>query len=173
MPTRIRSEANNITHEALLLRLSYDPETGVFVWISGKRKGRKAGSFGKLGYRYIQIGKYNYMEHRLAWFYVNGRWPKEEIDHIDRSHGNNRISNLREANRFQQHGNRTMNRNNSTGFRGIYPCCGKWKVLIWGDGESKYLGLHETIEAALAVFNAAALEKWGPQFYTPQLPPKP
>ena len=48
-------------------------------------------------YQRITIGGYDYYAHRLAWFYVYGEWPVNELDHIDEDKENNAIDNLREA----------------------------------------------------------------------------
>jgi len=95
-----------LTHEALLDLLEYKESTGVFFWrrnINRRiRKGKIAGGpHGRNGYVIIHITledkSYKYRAHRLAFFYVNKRWPAAVIDHIDRDITNNRIENLREC----------------------------------------------------------------------------
>lgn len=44
--------------------------------------------------------------HRAMWAYVHGRWPDGFLDHINGNPSDNRISNLREATRFQNAKNR-------------------------------------------------------------------
>ena len=37
--------------------------------------------------------------HRLVWFYIHGKWPEMELDHINNNKRDNRIENLREVTR--------------------------------------------------------------------------
>ena len=67
--------------------------------------GDLAGSIGKTGYRVIGINSALYKAHRLAWLYVYGTWPKRELDHRNRKPDDNKIKNLRPANRYLQTAN--------------------------------------------------------------------
>jgi hypothetical protein len=90
---------NDVTVEQLKAKVSYDPDTGVFIWKKHKIKekiGTIAGSTDEL-YTKIFINSRSYLAHRLAWLYVYGTWPKDQLDHKDRNKKNNRISNLREC----------------------------------------------------------------------------
>ena len=100
-----------MTQEELHQLLDYNPETGEFFWKSCPAKkikfGQKAGSICKIhGYVLIGIKKKQYRAHRLAWLYVHGKWPYPEIDHINRVKTDNRIANLREADRSMNNLNR-------------------------------------------------------------------
>ena len=55
-----------------------------------------AGSVHSTGYVRIGIDGRKYTSHRLAWLYVHGVWPSDQIDHINRNRSDNRIANLRE-----------------------------------------------------------------------------
>ena len=59
-----------------------------------------------------------YRAHRLAWLYMTGKWPKEEIDHKDTNSLNDKIENLRICNDFQNKANRKTPSTNKTGFKG-------------------------------------------------------
>lgn len=90
-----------LTVERLKALLEYEPETGAFRWKSPTnqriRRGIATGRVGTKGYLYIGIDRKSYMAHRLAWLYVHGHWPLEQIDHINRIKTDNRIANLRDV----------------------------------------------------------------------------
>jgi len=98
--------------------LEYDPETGVFIWKprttddkswNTKFAGEVAGSINNHGYRRIGIDGKIYMAARLAWLYVHGEWPKNEIDHINRVRDDNRMVNLRDVTSTENSNNRSDN----------------------------------------------------------------
>lgn len=91
----------DLTHERLREVLHYDPETGHFTW-RGPRRGRgarnpHAGGRREGGYIVICIDGRNHRANRLAWFYVTGEWPRQDVDHGDGDPGNNRWTNLRDV----------------------------------------------------------------------------
>ena|SRR3990167_1812976 len=92
-----------ISHKELLKRYIYNPETGDFYYRFQTIAGRKVNldkpvPYGKLdGYLNLYINGKMYRSHRLAWFYIHGKWPKFEIDHVDRNRANNSIKNLRDV----------------------------------------------------------------------------
>lgn len=106
--------------------LIYYPETGIFIW-NERRRGRKfgqiAGNLNKVsGYVCIVIDGNNYLAHRLAWLYVHGDFPSGEqsfIDHINGKKGDNRIVNLRKASHKENHRNKPITSNNSSGITGV------------------------------------------------------
>ncbi len=85
-------------------RIRYCSETGNFYHINpriGIKKGSIAG-YQRPNDSYIQIrmeGK-SYLAHRLAWLFHYGKYPKGEIDHINRVRNDNRILNLRDVSHF-------------------------------------------------------------------------
>lgn len=90
-----------LTVEFLREILSYDPNTGIFIWkktLSNRNKvGNVAGTISDRGYIVITINKKRLMAHRLAWMHYFGSEPNGVIDHLDGVHANNRISNLRDV----------------------------------------------------------------------------
>jgi hypothetical protein len=91
-----------ITAEELRARLRYDPETGEF----SRPDGGSVGCLNPEGYVAIRVARKQYRAHRLAWLYVTGSWPKNEIDHINRVRHDNRIANLRDVTRLENNDNR-------------------------------------------------------------------
>lgn len=149
-----------LTQERLKELLSYDPETGLFTWLSQHgarvRTGSVAGS--RTVKRYIRIGVDGalYMAHRLAWLYTYGVWPPQEIDHRDGVRWNNVLSNLRLATPSQNSQNqRGAHRDGTSGFLGVSRAGKKWKGQITYGGENVYLGRFDTAEQAHAAYLAA------------------
>lgn len=95
----------------------YEPETGVFTRLISRGKG-KAGDviagFRKDGYQIIRVDGEKILGHRLAWLYAHGRWPKQDIDHIDGNPSNNALANLRDVPRSVNISNQSRPRTNTT-----------------------------------------------------------
>ena len=142
-----------LTHEHLREILDYCPVTGIFRW-KVKRCGRAmpgqiTGALNSDGYKQIFLGGKHYKCHRLAWFYMTGEWPKNQIDHIDGNRGNNAFSNLREATNSQNQMNRSMAANNKSGVKGVcwYKSTQKWRAKIKFQGKET-IRYFQTIEEA-------------------------
>jgi hypothetical protein len=154
-----------MTSEQLKKVIAYDPETGIFIHRA--RKGRKrrflrAGCTSTLGYTIIKIGSTPYRAGRLAWLYMTGKWPENDIDHINRIRNDDRFCNLREATRSQNHANAELSSYNSSGLRGVsMHQCGKWQANIRIKGKLYYLGLFDTAEDAHEVYEEAAKRAFG------------
>jgi len=69
----------------------------------------------------------------------------------------NRRINLREANQKQQTRNRSMFKNNTTGFRGVYERSGRYRAGIRIDGKLKWIGTFDTKEEAARKFDVECL----------------
>lgn len=141
--------------------LHYDPDTGVFTWLvklGGRHNiGTIANSVDGKGYIRIQIDGRRYRAHRLAWFYVYGNWPKNNIDHRDRNRKNNRINNLRDRTQAENMRNTGMRPDNTSGYKGVTwdKVNQKWKAQMQVDGRMKFLGRFSKIKDAVSARNAA------------------
>ncbi len=157
-----------ISQQELKNILSYDPEMGQFTWINPSNKrmtGKRAGSVNSAGRRHIKIGSKYYKEHRLAWLYVHGYMPVEDIDHIDRNPLNNRIHNLRRATKTQNCYNREKPNRGRNPAKGVClePRSGNW--VSYGSYQKKriHIGTFESMELA-ALVSSEFREKYHGEF---------
>jgi len=149
-----------INQELLKEKLHYDKDTGIFTWTdsklnSNKVRGKEAGSISKTnGYIYISFllgGKHRkFGAHRLAWLYVYGEFPKEQLDHINHDRLDNRISNLREVTQRENLRNRSMPKNNTSGYNGVHfrKDTKKYQAKVKVDGRTIHLGYFKKAEDA-------------------------
>lgn len=147
-----------ITQKELKDKLTYNPATGHFYWLKGKMKDRvagcKCGNLPDQGYWEITINKKRYRAHRLAWLYMYGTLPDKLMDHIDHNRTNNAISNLKEVDKHTNAKNKTLYRNNKTGYPGVDPHGNNWKARIGVNGTKVLLGVFPTFEEAVAAKKA-------------------
>lgn len=154
----------SVTQDQLKELLHYDPETGVFTNKVTRnpraKQGAIAGSLNTLGYVVIQISMQKIHAHRLAWLYVYGCWPKNQIDHINRIRNDNRLCNLRDVTSSENIHNTSDNRKNTSGYRGVTwnRDRGKWQAQIMASKQYFHLGLYDSPEEAFAVVSAKRRE---------------
>src|SRR5260370_24153376 len=133
--------------------LLYDPDDGWFYnrVQRGQRGaiGEAAGHYDKDGYVIIQIKGIKYKAHRLAYVYMTGEWPEDEIDHKDGIPWNNTWLNLRDATRSDNCANSNLALGES-GFRGVKfdPITRTWRARIGYGYRRQYIGAYETAEEA-------------------------
>lgn len=156
-----------LSHERLIEALSYDPETGIFIWKQRNYRaaaGDIAGTIIGRGYRCIGIDGHRYPAHRLAWFYVHRRWPVNELDHENLRRDDNWIDNLREVTTGQNKCNCRTRKHNVSGLKGAFKRTGNrsgYVAKIVVDRKVIYLGSFETAEDAHAAYARASLEHHG------------
>ena len=144
-----------ITQTRLIELFVYNELTGEFLHRTTKRGGKNAGDtagcLNRNGYRVIRIDKKLMYAHRLAWLYVHGHLPPEEIDHINGLQYDNKIANLRPVCRVVNQQNiRKPLSNNKSGFIGVVYSKQhrKYKAGITIDGSNVHLGLFQDAETA-------------------------
>jgi len=146
-----------ITQKELKRILYYNPETGIFIWLfkNGNhiKMGDIAGSIDAGGYIIIKINGKQYKAHRLAWLYITSFWPKNDIDHKDQVRNNNIFSNLRDATHQINSKNKSMSKNNTSGFAGVtfHKATKKWLVQIKVNYRQIYLGVYKDINEAIKI----------------------
>lgn len=152
-----------LTQARLKELLSYDQSTGIFtrkITAGGQVPGTIAGTLRKRdGYTDITVDKVKYLSHRLAWLYMTGEFPENDIDHIDGTRNNHAFSNLRSVTRTTNVENqRRAQRNNSSGFLGVSRRGDKFLAQIWACKKYYSIGLFVTPEEAHAACIAAKRE---------------
>lgn len=148
------------TAERLREALHYNPDTGAFTWRirSGGTAtvGTPAGHHDTHGYVKISLDGGRYYAHRLAFLYMTGSWPKEQVDHINRDRADCRWANLRAADRFVNARNTGARRRNRLGVKGVSQLPhGSFRATIYRDGKTYRLGCFPTIEQAAAAYARA------------------
>lgn len=144
----------------------YDPETGIFTRKVSRNSG-KAGScptaVNSRGYVTIGADGKVYQAHRLAWFYMTGDWPTNQIDHRDGDKTNNKWMNLRNATPSQN----TMNMKKRPGSKSVLKgaswskCHKKWHARIRVNHKELHLGFFDCLAAAHLSYVVAADKYFG------------
>ncbi|ANN87092.1 homing endonuclease [Shigella phage SHSML-45] len=147
---------NNLNIQEIQEVFAYDPETGVFTWKRGNRKGKEAGTLNR-GYRQLKYRGFKAYAHQVAFVIMENRWPAECVDHIDRNKLNNRWSNLREASITENNHNGRISRA-SSGYLNVtwHKELQKWMVRLHDKqglirGTTKYFpysGLEDAVNYA-------------------------
>lgn len=144
--------------------IDYDQETGEMRW---KKRigpmnpiGSVVGWKEPTGYQVVSIFGKKVRLHRLAWVYVNGEWPKNEIDHINGIRDDNRISNLRDATSSVNNQNKrsALSSNKSSSLLGVSRKNSGWRAQILANGAKRHLGIFATAEEAHEAYLKAKRE---------------
>jgi hypothetical protein len=150
--------------------LDYNPKTGGLFWKIRKRCfannyieiGQEAGSKSLQGYLVIGIDGKVYQAHRIAWLWMTGEWPAEEIDHANLVRDDNRWSNLRPASDKNNSANRPTRSDSVLGIKGVsLRRSGKYRARIVRDGRRCHLGDFDTPQEAARAYAKAAIESFG------------
>lgn len=166
-----------ITQVRLKEKIEYNPITGIFL-----RKQRPISTFKtnyeftkhmesinrkkcgwiQNGYLYIYIDNKSYLGHRLAWLYIHGEFPQNEIDHLNHNRSDNKISNLREATHQENCKNRSLAINNKSRVIGVHFSeeGEKWIAYITNDYKNIKLGHFKDFFEAICARKSAE-KKYG------------
>lgn len=156
--TLTQSELKNI--------LSYDPNTGLFLWLKplqGRRSNKFVGSITNGRHLSARINGKSYLLHRLAWLYITGEEPDALIDHKDNNGFNNIFENLRLCTQQQNSCNQKRRKSNTSGFKGVswHQKNKKWAACICVNRRTIHLGTFENINDAAQAYVSAANEHHG------------
>lgn len=162
----MRDFERGLTADRLRELFVYDPLEGTFryrIARGAKSAGMLAGTPRPGHYIIICIDYRLYVAHRLAWLYMTGEWPLEQIDHANLDRYDNRWENLREATRSENHANKPIGLANTSGVKGVCwnAARGKWQANICVNGVSLYLGLFSDKAEAHDAYARAAIAHFG------------
>ncbi len=142
--------------------LRYSKKTGAFVRKIDCRRhkaGTQSGSVTTLGYVEVQVDGARYLGHRLAFLYVTGRWPENDVDHRNGNRADNAWRNLRDVpHAVNQQNRRKPTVRNQTGLLGVSPKRAKFAANICVKGRQTSLGVFLTPEAAHTAYLKAKRE---------------
>lgn len=162
MDPRTLAKEAKLTQARLKVLFHYTTETGLFTRLvaSGRHGRNRAGEVA--GFRreasvQLSVDGEEYRAHRLAWLYMKGEWPADEIDHRDGDPFNNRWDNLREATSGQNKQNSAVRKDSVSGVKGVRfdPSRGKWRAYIKVGGRQIYLGRFPSLEEAAEAYKTA------------------
>lgn len=158
-----------LTAQRLREVLHYNPDSGDWIWLKTlsvrREAGSPAGEVKSSGYLFIGVDGSRYRAHRLAWLYMTGVWPTEQVDHINGVRSDNRWINLRAANNTQNAANMRVRYSNIVGVKGVKKYEGKrgvrWRAAISIQRKTRHLGSFASLEEAQSAYALAAKEAWG------------
>lgn len=144
---------SDLTRERLKELLHYDSETGEFthkIRRAGVKYGSLAGTQHSEGYSMIRIDKTAHYAHRLAWLYVYGLHPKQQIDHINGVKADNRLRNLRDvsqsANQQNMKGPRKSKKDGQP--LGVRSRNNRFSAIFTINGKQTWIGTYCTADLA-------------------------
>jgi len=151
---------NDLTADRLRALMHYNPETGEFsrnVHLSNRsRASQVVGNKHSSGYIIICVNGSPRRAHRLAWLYVYGEWPKEQIDHINGIRDDNRIANLRDVTALENKRHRTMPQKPGRMLgAALHKATGRWSSQMTVNYKKIHLGYFNTEAEAHSAYAAA------------------
>lgn len=161
------SNMTEITQEQLKELLNYNFETGEFTRLVSTcnrvKVGDISGTIDSKGYFQISVNNKLYLAHRLVFLYMTGAWPADQVDHSNQIKTDNRWCNLRECTYSENQGNRTLQKNNKSGYKGVTwrKAEKKWYASVGFKGKHIYLGRYKEKKDAAMAYNDKATELFG------------
>ncbi len=154
--------------DTLISILKYNSETGKLTWIvrpsTNVYPGDEAGRIDSKGYRVIGHKGMYYKAHRIAWKMHYGYEPMECVDHINGDTLDNSICNLRSCSTKDNVRNSKIQKDNTTGYKGVSMNNGRYRAKIWKDGKDHVIGVFDSpLEAHKAYCKIA--KRWHGEFF--------
>jgi hypothetical protein len=135
------------------------------IW-NGHYAGKPAGTPNDEGRWHVSLTfagrKRSLKTHRICFALEHGRWPDDEVDHINGAESGNKADNLRAATHGQNMQNQKTNVRNTSGYPGVSPAKrrrgSKWHAQIGIDGRHIHLGYFDDEEEAFWAYLDARVE---------------
>lgn len=171
----INNMRKEITQELVKSLFDYH-EDGYLIWKVPTRGrivyGAKAGFMHDSGdglRNMVGVNGSTYKLARVIFLYHKGYMPKE-VDHIDVNKLNDRIGNLREADRSQQNANRNAVPTSTSKYLGVVwdKSRNKWKSSIGVNKRTLFIGRYENEHHAALAYNREAIRHYG-EFANPNI----
>ena len=134
------------------------PNKRIFASWNSRFADKEAFTANSNGYLAGSVHERMLYAHRVAWAIYHGAWPDLEIDHINCNKKDNRIANLRQADRCENNHNIQKGIRNTSGLKGVrwLKSKRKWVAAITHRKQRIHLGLFTTSEAAYEAYCSAA-----------------
>jgi len=147
------------------LKAMFDYIDGKLVWKVKRKRvnvGDLAGVVHPNGYLRTGLNGRIHLNHRLIFMFHHGYLP-EIVDHIDGNKLNNKIENLRGANKITNQQNQKIKKENTSGYKNVSFCkqTKNWVVQIKVNGRSKTVARYANIEFADLVAQEARAKYHG------------
>lgn len=145
----------DITQDKLKSYVEYDPNNGQFTWKERRgsvSKGSKAGCKRYDGYLMIRLDKKLYYAHRLAFLYMTGEWPKDQVGHSKGDRSDNRWSKLSEVTNQENAKDMRMKTSNTSGV------CGVYKARPYADGRVKWAAQIKVACKTISLYKGSSFE---------------
>ena len=112
------------------------------------------------GYIRIKVNGKLYRAHRLAFLYMTGSTPLDCTDHINGIKNDNRWCNLREATKQENRHNTGVQKNNTSGFKGVswHKHAKKWRARARFNKKEIHIGYYNDANLASEAYNSFAKE---------------
>lgn len=144
--------------------LYYNPQFGIFVRRKGRKGGARqgdiAGCLQNNGYIKIVIDFQDFLAHRLAFLYMDGEFPPNDVDHINGCRSDNSWANLRSATRLENMRNKRLLDSNKSGVTGVSwnKRSKKWRAQITVNYQVIYIGHFRDMADAIKARKRAEIE---------------
>lgn len=165
-----------LTQEVLKELLHYDPDTGIFTWKERDRRyftstghqttwnkrfsGKETNGLSVQGYVRISIFYKRYRAHRLAFLYMEGRFPRDKVDHWLGDRADNRWNKISHSSQLQNCRNMKICKRNKTGIIGLswHKKSQKYMACINVNYKTNYLGIYEDFFEACCARKSAEIK---------------